>query len=173
MKSLSLYPCPAVSLFRCFFSQTAVDGDRFEIVCDGCNIECEGCTIADIDTAPVCSDLLDHTDSQGGKAILETLILDPGYWRATNTSRTILACFHKEACKGGLTGDPEYCLTGYEGPCEKYFAVGSCWAHCSWWRFLFIKRILHFTEFTDLMFDLDVCFCPEDETHLYKKAIFV
>ena len=109
-----------------FFSQTAVNGDRFEIVCDGCNIECEGCNIEDNHTAPVCTDLLDHTDSQGGIATLETLILDPGYWRATNRSRIILACFHKEACNGGLTEDPEYCLKGYEGPCEKYPAVGPC-----------------------------------------------
>ena len=105
---------------HCFaFQQATVDNSRYASVCDGCDIECEGCTIEDNHTVPVCADLLEHTDSRDGTATLETLDVDPGYWRATSTSRIILPCFYKTACKGGVTGDPEYCLKGYEGPCKK------------------------------------------------------
>lgn len=102
------------------FSQNAVEDDRYKIVCDDCGKECKGCTIADGKSIPVCSELLGHTDSRGGVATLETLLLYPGYWRATNTSRDILECFNKRACNGGKTGNPEYCSTGYTGPCERY-----------------------------------------------------
>lgn len=103
------------------FPQNAVADDRYRIVCDGCGVECKGCTITDCSSIPVCSELLDHADSQGGTATLETLLLYPGYWRATNTSRNIVACFNKRACAGGKTGNPEYCSAGYTGPCEQHW----------------------------------------------------
>ena len=90
---------------------------RYETVCDGCG-KCSGCIIKDIYYTPVCTDVFGHTDSQGGIATLETLVVEAGYWRATNTSRQIMACFNKNACGGGLTGNPMYCSPGYEGPCE-------------------------------------------------------
>ena len=67
---------------------------------------------------PVCEDLFDHADSLDGTATLETLVLEAGYWRATTTSRDVLACFNEKACLGGVTGNPGYCSAGYEGPCE-------------------------------------------------------
>ena len=99
--------------------QTADENYRYGVVCDGCDIECEGCTIEDDYTIPVCSALLEHTTSESGTATLERLVVDPGYWRATNTSRDILECFNKNACRGGVTGNKTYCSTGYEGPCER------------------------------------------------------
>ena len=45
-------------------------------------------------------------------------MLEAGYWRTTNTSRNVLACFNEKACLGGVTGNPGYCSDGYEGPCE-------------------------------------------------------
>lgn len=99
--------------------QTAGD-IQYNTVCDGCdNIECENCKIKDGYSRPICSELLDHTDSRGGSARLETLVMEPGYWRATNTSKNILECFNMNACRGGVTGSSEYCLRGYGGPCEQ------------------------------------------------------
>ena len=50
---------------------------------------------------------------------LEELDIDEGYWRATNTSKTILECYNTDACKGGKTGAQGYCDAGYAdtGPC--------------------------------------------------------
>lgn len=48
---------------------------------------------------------------------METLKLDPGYWRATDTSKVILSCYNEDACEGGATVT-DYCSAGYEGPCE-------------------------------------------------------
>lgn len=53
-------------------------------------------------------------------AKLETLAVDKGYWRATKTSKEILACYNEDACLGGQTGSQGYCKEGYKGPCEGY-----------------------------------------------------
>lgn len=106
----------------CLLPQTDDENYRYGIVCDGCDgsdVECEGCTIEDDHTIPVCSPLLEHTTSERGTATLERLVLNSGYWRATNTSRDILECFNKNACHGGVTGSKTYCSMGYEGPCER------------------------------------------------------
>ena len=61
---------------------------------------------------------MEHVTSKGGNTTVEELQIDKGYWRATNMSRSIYKCFNTNACKGGLTGASNYCLSGYEGPCE-------------------------------------------------------
>ena len=61
---------------------------------------------------------MDHANSSGGTATLETLSIQPGYWRATASSKDILACYNTDACLGGVSGTADYCLEGYEGPCE-------------------------------------------------------
>ena len=67
----------------------------------------------------MCSTALEHSYSPGGpKATLMTLVIDPGYWRASNVSRYISVCYNKDACNGGLTGSTDYCSEGYEGACE-------------------------------------------------------
>jgi len=72
---------------------------------------------------PTCKEQLDHTSSAGGTVTLETVSINPGYWRATKTSEDVIACFHADACLGGVTGAAGYCLEGYEGPCELVFCV--------------------------------------------------
>ncbi len=67
---------------------------------------------------PTCRGQLDHTVSTGGTDTLSELRIDPGYWRATESSEVVLACYHRDACLGGLTGAAGYCREGYEGPCE-------------------------------------------------------
>jgi len=108
MSSQTSAPALLVSL------QTTVKDDQYSILCDGCDIDCQDCTFKG--AIPICTEVLGHTDSRGGKATLETLELDKGYyWRATNTSKRILKCLNGEACPGGVTG---CCSEGYEGPCE-------------------------------------------------------
>eukprot|EP00752_Nemacystus_decipiens_P007555 g6749.t1 len=97
-------------------------GDPYEAVCDGCPIACDGCVFTEPLLAPICSDVIAHSTSSGGKTTLEELSIERGYWRATNSSETILACYNADACLGGETGASDYCLDGYEGP---YCAVCS------------------------------------------------
>ncbi|CAN0499411.1 unnamed protein product, partial [Scytosiphon promiscuus] len=49
---------------------------------------------------------------------LETLSIDKGYWRATSSSDTILACYNTDACAGGQTETEAFCNAGYSGACE-------------------------------------------------------
>lgn len=53
---------------------------------------------------------------------LETLELEPGYYRTSNTSHNVLECFQEAACKGGTNATNNgYCAQGYAGPCESVF----------------------------------------------------
>ena len=94
-------------------------GDPYEAVCDGCRIVCDGCVFAEPLLAPMCSEVVAHSTSSGGKTTLEALSIERGYWRATNSSENVLACYHPDACSGGMTGTPGYCLEGYKGPCKQ------------------------------------------------------
>ncbi|CAN0288143.1 unnamed protein product, partial [Scytosiphon promiscuus] len=68
---------------------------------------------------------------------LERLFVERGYWRATPTSTNVLACYHPDACLGGVTGATGYCHEGYEGPycaicSDGYTAqLGSACSKCS------------------------------------------
>lgn len=95
---------------------------RYDKVCFGCG-KCDTCKVEDKNLVPICTVQPEHTQSEGGDTTIETLNLDRGYWRATNKSDNILACYNEEACRGGLTGSASFCQPGYEGPCEKRTAV--------------------------------------------------
>lgn len=90
----------------------------FETACDGCQISsCAGCSFDDPFLVPLCTDVMEYSNSSGGMVTPEKLWIEPGYWRATETSTDILACYNGDACLGGVT--PGYCLNGYGGPCER------------------------------------------------------
>ncbi|CAM9458195.1 unnamed protein product [Ectocarpus sp. 8 AP-2014] len=88
---------------------------RYEVVCDGCPV-CDECDVEQAQLVPICSSQIEHTLSEGGQRTVEELKIDRGYWRATNTSLRVLACFNERACRGGLTGAADFCEQGYEGP---------------------------------------------------------
>lgn len=99
--------------------------DVFDVVCKGCPV-CDDCPTSR--GVPACAEELDHTESTGGNATIQDLEIDPGYWRATNTSKKVLKCYNSDACSGGITGASTFCSTGYEGPCENSigaFAYGN------------------------------------------------
>eukprot|EP00903_Cladosiphon_okamuranus_P016354 g15082.t1 len=102
---------------------------RYRVDCDGCPTwgGCTNCSVRGDVREPFCAEILDHTKSDEDTGTLETLELDPGYWRATDTSRNILSCFNEEACEGGAEVG-SYCAAGYEGPycsvCEEGYAPG-------------------------------------------------
>ena len=106
------------------------EGDPYAHVCSGCRTKCEGCSFDEPLLIPKCAVALQHSKSDGGDVTLERLTISPGYWRATNTSHMILACFNADACRGGATGETGYCREGYEGPCKNhrcsYVAVRAC-----------------------------------------------
>lgn len=91
-------------------------GDAYGAACNGCQAVCDDCVEPPL--VPQCTDVMLNTASEGGPITLEMVSIDKGYWRATNSSREVLACFNADACVGGLTGTADYCLEGYEGPCE-------------------------------------------------------
>lgn len=67
---------------------------------------------------PTCEAPLEHSEAKQPDVTLETLSVAEGYWRATNDSVNILACYNVDACVGGQTGAEEFCAQGYTGPCE-------------------------------------------------------
>lgn len=89
---------------------------RFDTICKGCETWCGQCTIEGKE--PICLEKLDHSSAAGGNATIESLSIDRGYWRATNTSVDILPCYNPGACLGGVTGVKDYCHVGYRGPCK-------------------------------------------------------
>ncbi|CAN0225140.1 unnamed protein product, partial [Scytosiphon promiscuus] len=95
--------------------------DPYGAVCHGCPA-CHNCSFGESTLMPVCADAIEHSTSSGGSTTRETLSIDPGYWRATDSSKDVLACYYADACLGGVTGRDDYCLEGYEGP---YCAVCS------------------------------------------------
>ena len=122
---LSRYlPIPALNgvklnLFVGLFGQSLED-DVYDKVCDGCPTNCTRCEFEDPEQVPQCISLaeagVEHASSSGGLSTVEDLILDEGYWRATNTSTNVKECFNADACPGGLTTG--VCNSGYRGPCE-------------------------------------------------------
>lgn len=85
-------------------------------ICEGCEV-CDRCDFGDM-LVPECVELLKHAQSKEGNTTIEKLQIDKGYWRATANSKDILKCYNSDACKGGVTGAPDYCHPGYMGPCE-------------------------------------------------------
>eukprot|EP00903_Cladosiphon_okamuranus_P014374 g13345.t1 len=109
------FSCP-VGSFRNETEKPAGTTARFETVCFDCPAwnECSGCNMTSTLT-PECDAPLAHTSADKGGLTLETLSIEEGYWRATNESDSILACYNPEACSGGPTG-PDSCAPGYKGP---------------------------------------------------------
>ncbi|CAN0034835.1 unnamed protein product, partial [Scytosiphon promiscuus] len=91
-------------------------GDPYESVCSGCETDCAECFFDEPSLVPSCTPVLDHSSSGGGSTTIATLSIDPGHWRATASSNDILACYHADACLGGVTGRAGYCSEGYKGP---------------------------------------------------------
>lgn len=92
----------------------------FEAVCIGCPNVCEECHLEE--NVPTCVSLseagVEHAYSTGGVITVEELVIQEGYWRATETSMNVLECYNRGSCLGGVgSGD---CSLGYEGPCELY-----------------------------------------------------
>ena len=90
-------------------------GSAYDVACDSCPVEGNNCTVPYNDNVQLCEPLLEHTASIDAHGTLETLDLEPGYWRSSNTSRDIRECYETAACVGGAQG---LCAPGYEGPCE-------------------------------------------------------
>eukprot|EP00903_Cladosiphon_okamuranus_P006392 g6257.t1 len=91
------------------------EGHPYEAICSGCQTTCEECFFRE-SLVPACVDVMTHSISPGGTVTLEALSIEPGYWRATVSTKDIAACYHAEACLGGVTESAGYCLEGYEGP---------------------------------------------------------
>ena len=107
--------------------------------------QCSGCTIEEGDLTPVCEVPLLHTTATEPGSTLETLNIEGGYWRATITSKKILACYNPNACSGGRTGTDSFCASGYDGPCEgvtRRSKLDTCKNPCP--RFLRMLRSLIF-----------------------------
>lgn len=102
---------------------------RFLAVCARCSTDCKGessgVVVADPAAVPVCDEVPTGARSaEDGGTTLETLELEPGYYRTSNKSHDVLECFQEAACKGGVdAADDGYCAEGYSGPCESLSVV--------------------------------------------------
>ena len=94
---------------------TESQGSAYDTACDSCPVEDYDCTIPYYDIVQLCEPVLKHTTSSALDGTLETLRLEPGYWRSSNRSRDIRECYEADACVGGVQ---DLCASGYEGPCE-------------------------------------------------------
>ena len=54
------------------------------------------------------------SDSTYGMTVMN-MELEPGFWRATKSSKEVLPCLNEDHCKGGAEPS-ELCSEGYEGP---------------------------------------------------------
>lgn len=83
--------------------------------------------MADPAAVPICDEVPAGARSVGdGGTTLETLELEPGYYRTSNKSHNVLECFREAACEGGIDAtDDGYCADGYSGPCESIPFKGS------------------------------------------------
>lgn len=92
---------------------------RFATVCFDCPgwNECSDCNITKSTVTPECDAPFEHSSADRVGVTLETLSIEKGYWRATNESDSILACYNVDACYGGQTGSDSFCAPGYKGPC--------------------------------------------------------
>lgn len=95
-------------------------GEPLEVLCSECGTECDECSFDQPNLVPTCAEVMAHSESAGGNTTVATVLIHPGYWRATTFSLLIdvSACYHADACLGGVTGRAGYCREGYEGPCE-------------------------------------------------------
>lgn len=68
-------------------------------------------------TIPVCNKLPKGVETSASGTTLETLKVEVGYHRPSNTSHHVVKCHRRHSCLGGNAVE-EYCDAGYEGPCE-------------------------------------------------------
>ena len=88
----------------------------YSTACEFCPDECPTCTVLNEgDKVQVCQPVFAHTTSASADGTLESLEVEPSYWRMSNTSKDVRECFRKDACVGGTES---YCAPGYTGPCE-------------------------------------------------------
>lgn len=111
----------------------ATDGNTnkaYETSCESCPSwdECTNCSISNPNATYQCAGVLENTSSPDDDGTLASLVLDEGYWRASNTSRAVRQCHNEEACLGGkaeMCGGVNcaegYCASGYTGPCESSY----------------------------------------------------
>ena len=101
----------------------------FDEVCSRCSTRRDGVNTSEevrIDGKPVC-----HDKPVGARAAplgsrgttVETLALEPGYFRTSNESHKVISCYQKNACRGGSDAG-KYCASGYTGPCEMGLELG-------------------------------------------------
>lgn len=108
-------------------------GDSFHAICDGCDdVVCYDCFL-EAQLTPKCTPAFEHSTSSGRAVTIHGLEIDEGYWRATTSSTTILACYNPDACVGGITGTSSYCTEGSEGPCKEWCCLVSIKVLLSVW----------------------------------------
>ncbi|CAN0227090.1 unnamed protein product, partial [Ascophyllum nodosum] len=90
------------------------NASAYSTACEFCPDECPTCTVLNEgDKVQVCQPVFAHTTSASADGTLESLEVEPSYWRMSNTSKAVRECFRKDACVGGTES---YCAPGYTGP---------------------------------------------------------
>lgn len=66
---------------------------------------------------PSCTEAPEHTTTLEAGGTVASLVLEKGFYRVSPESLSILECFNKDACVGGIIAG-QYCAKGYTGPCK-------------------------------------------------------
>ena len=92
----------------------------FDEICARCLTESEDVIQGDgihIDGLAVCEETPPGATARSSGTTLETLVLDKGYYRTSNSSHVVLECYQTHACLGGTAAEST-CAVGFRGPCE-------------------------------------------------------
>lgn len=97
------------------------DTCRFAEICSGFSCDYAedypGVYVDDVATIPYCEAIPTGVVTTEKGATVESLELEEGYYRVSNTSHDIMECYREAACTGGDDAG-DYCATGYTGPCK-------------------------------------------------------
>lgn len=106
-----------------FYRQVS-DTCHFIEVCSRCYDSCddipEDVVVDDDDFVPYCASVPTGVNGSHQGATLETLELEPGYYRVSNESHDVRECYYSNACQGGADAS-NYCQSGYTGICKSPF----------------------------------------------------
>ena len=100
---------------RCMCSNQSRQTSSLEVACESCAGESLNCTVENPNRVQQCQPVLEHTTSTHAHGDLESLSLQPGFWRSSPTSKDVRECYEPSACAGGAE---KYCRKAYQGPRE-------------------------------------------------------
>eukprot|EP00904_Undaria_pinnatifida_P012520 jgi/Undpi1/8399/HiC_scaffold_25.g10867.m1 len=130
------YECPVGEYgYIDYYAEADFCSTCFDEVCARCSTGSGGILYreeVEIDGLPVCEEVPSGATASSKGTTVETLSLEEGYYRTSNTSHAVLECYQKSACLGGIAVGDSSCASGYKGPycavCADGYARGTSYS---------------------------------------------